>query len=92
VFITIDPERDTPELLKAYITNFDPSFVALRGTLGADEGGREGLQGLLRQGAGKSADSYTMDHTAGATSSTRPGQGCGCSSATAAAPRRWRPT
>ena len=28
VFITVDPERDTPELLKAYMANFDPSFVA----------------------------------------------------------------
>ena len=29
VFITLDPERDTPELLKAYMANFDPSFLAL---------------------------------------------------------------
>ena len=29
VFITLDPERDTPELLKAYMANFDPSFIAL---------------------------------------------------------------
>ena len=29
IFISLDPERDTPELLKAYMGNFDPSFVAL---------------------------------------------------------------
>ena len=29
IFITLDPERDTPEMLKAYLGNFDPSFVAL---------------------------------------------------------------
>jgi protein SCO1 len=32
VFVTVDPERDTPEVLKAYMANFDPSFVALRGS------------------------------------------------------------
>jgi protein SCO1/2 len=64
VFITIDPERDTQELLKAYMANFDPSFVALRPTL-------EQLQPLLRdfkiyakKVEGKSATSYTMDHSA----------------------------
>ena len=41
VFITVDPERDTQELLKAYMANFDPSFVALRPSL-------EQLQPLLK--------------------------------------------
>lgn len=64
VFITVDPERDTPELLKAYMANFDPSFVALRPT-------PEQLQPLLKDFkiyakpvAGKTATSYTMDHSA----------------------------
>ena len=64
VFITVDPERDTPELLKAYMANFDPSFVALRPT-------PEQLQPLLKdfkiyakKVEGKSATSYTMDHSA----------------------------
>ena len=30
LFVTVDPERDTPELLKAYMANFDASFLALR--------------------------------------------------------------
>lgn len=33
IFITLDPERDTPEILDAYVKLFDPTFVALRGTL-----------------------------------------------------------
>ena len=33
VFISLDPERDTPEVLDAYVKAFDPSFVALSGTL-----------------------------------------------------------
>src|SRR5258707_6690691 len=37
-FITIDPERDTAQVLKAYVGAFDPGFVALRG----DEAGVEG--------------------------------------------------
>jgi protein SCO1/2 len=64
VFITVDPERDTAELLKAYMANFDPSFVALRPT-------PEQLQPLLKdykiyakKVEGKSATSYTMDHSA----------------------------
>src|SRR5512140_2927320 len=32
LFVTVDPERDTPQVLKAYLANFDPSFLALRGT------------------------------------------------------------
>jgi hypothetical protein len=32
IFVTVDPERDTPEVLKGYMANFDPSFLALRGT------------------------------------------------------------
>ncbi len=32
VFITVDPARDTPQVLSAYMRNFDPSFVALTGT------------------------------------------------------------
>ena len=32
IFVTIDPERDTPQVLKAYMESFDPSFSALRGS------------------------------------------------------------
>ena len=32
VFMTTDPARDTPEKLQAWLTNFDPSFIGLRGT------------------------------------------------------------
>lgn len=33
VFITLDPERDTPQIIDKYVKAFDPSFVALSGTL-----------------------------------------------------------
>jgi cytochrome oxidase Cu insertion factor (SCO1/SenC/PrrC family)/copper(I)-binding protein len=32
VFVTTDPERDTPDRLRAWLANFDPSFVGLTGT------------------------------------------------------------
>ncbi len=32
LFVTVDPERDTPQVLKAYMANFDPTFLALRPT------------------------------------------------------------
>jgi protein SCO1 len=32
VFVTTDPARDTPEKLQAWLANFDPSFIGLRGT------------------------------------------------------------
>lgn len=64
VFITVDPERDTSELLKSYMANFDPSFVALRPA-------PEQLQPLLKdfkiyakKVEGKTPTSYTMDHSA----------------------------
>ena len=64
VFITVDPERDTAQLLQSYMANFDPSFVALRPT-------PEQLQPLLKdfkiyakKVEGKTATSYTMDHSA----------------------------
>ena len=64
IFVTVDPERDTQELLKAYMANFDPAFVALRPT-------PEQLPALLKdfkiyakKVEGKTPTSYTMDHSA----------------------------
>ncbi|MGY4827903.1 SCO family protein [Sphaerotilaceae bacterium SBD11-9] len=65
VFITIDPERDTPELLKAYMAGFDPSFVALRGTPEQTAATAKDFKVFYAKVPGKSEGSYTMDHTAG---------------------------
>ncbi|HET7791867.1 MAG TPA: SCO family protein [Rhizobacter sp.] len=65
VFITIDPERDTPELLKAYMAGFDPSFIALRGTLEQTAAIAKDFKVFYAKVPGKSDGSYTMDHTAG---------------------------
>lgn len=66
VFVTVDPERDTPELLQAYVANFDPSFVALRGTPEQTLAAAKHFKVFYAKVAGKTETSYTIDHTAGA--------------------------
>jgi len=65
VFVTIDPERDTPELLKAYVTNFDPSFVALRGSPEQTAAAAKEFKVFYAKVPGRTPGSYSMDHTAG---------------------------
>ena len=65
VFVTIDPERDTPEILKAYMGSFDPSFVALRGTLEQTQAAAKEFKVYFAKVPGKTEGSYTMDHSAG---------------------------
>lgn len=64
VFVTIDPERDTAELLKAYVANFDPGFVALRGTPDQTAAAAKEFKVFFAKVPGKTPESYTMDHTA----------------------------
>lgn len=65
VFVTVDPERDTAELLKAYMGSFDPSFVALRGTPEQTAAMAKEFKVFYAKVPGKVEGSYTMDHTAG---------------------------
>lgn len=64
IFITIDPERDTPELLKAYVANFGPDFVALRGTPEQTAAVAKDFKVYYKKVEGKTPGSYTMDHSA----------------------------
>ena len=65
VFVTVDPERDTPELLKAYVENFDASFVALRPTQEQLPVIAKEFKIYFKRVEGKTPTSYTMDHSAG---------------------------
>ncbi|WOB11072.1 SCO family protein [Piscinibacter gummiphilus] len=65
VFISVDPERDTPERLKAYMQGFDPSFIALRGTPEQTAAAAKDFRVYYSKVPGKTEGSYTMDHTAG---------------------------
>lgn len=65
IFITVDPERDTPELLKAYMANFGPDFVALRPTPEQLPQVTKDFKIYYKKVEGKTPTSYTMDHSAG---------------------------
>ena len=65
LFVTVDPERDTPELLKAYMANFDASFMALRPTPEELEAVAKEFKIYYKKVPGASETSYTMDHSAG---------------------------
>lgn len=62
IFITVDPERDTPDLLREYMASFDPSFLALTG--GADQIKAAADEFRVYYKKVPTGSSYTMDHTA----------------------------
>jgi protein SCO1/2 len=65
LLVTVDPERDTPELLAKYVTAFNPKFLALRGN--ADETARvaKEFKRIFQKVAGPRPENYSMDHSAG---------------------------
>ncbi|MBP6297427.1 MAG: SCO family protein, partial [Acidovorax sp.] len=65
IFVTVDPERDTAEMLKAYMGNFDPSFLALRGSPEQLAAVAKDFKIYYKKVEGKTDTSYTMDHSAG---------------------------
>ena len=63
LFVTLDPQRDTPDVLRGYVRGFDPSFVALTGTVADVDAAAQRFfvqYARVRQGA-----DYTIDHSAG---------------------------
>ena len=64
VFVTVDPERDTPGVLKAYLANFDPGFVGLRGSPEELAALAKDFKIYYKKVEGKTPGSYTMDHSA----------------------------
>nr|WP_315209983.1 SCO family protein [uncultured Albidiferax sp.] len=65
IFITVDPARDTPEVLKAYMGNFDPSFLALIPTPEQLAKVAKDYKAYYKKVEGSTPTSYTMDHSAG---------------------------
>ncbi|HWS04578.1 MAG TPA: SCO family protein, partial [Burkholderiaceae bacterium] len=65
IFVTVDPGRDTAEMLKAYMTNFDPSFLALIPTADQLPVVAKDFKVYYKRVEGKTPTSYTMDHSAG---------------------------
>ena len=65
IFVTVDPERDTPEMLKAYMASFDPGFLALRGSPEQLAAVAKDFKIYYKRVDGQTPTSYTMDHSAG---------------------------
>ncbi|ULR87831.1 MULTISPECIES: SCO family protein [unclassified Comamonas] len=65
IFASVDPARDTPEILQAYLANFDPSFLALRGSDEETAKMAKDFKVYYKRVEGQTPGSYTMDHTAG---------------------------
>ena len=65
IFITVDPERDTPALLAEYVPAFDPSFIGLSGDAAATEAVAKEFRVFFRKSGDLAGDRYTVDHSAG---------------------------
>lgn len=64
LFMTVDPRRDTPELLKSYVPAFDASFLGLYGDAAATAKVTKDFKIYAAERPGKTPDSYTVDHSA----------------------------
>ncbi|MBU6486014.1 MAG: SCO family protein [Betaproteobacteria bacterium] len=65
LFVTIDPERDTPALLARYVPAFDPRFLGLWGDAEATGRTAKEFKIVYEKVPGATPGSYTMDHSAG---------------------------
>jgi len=65
LFVTLDPERDTRELLAEYVPAFDPDFLGLYGDLETTAKTAKEFRVFYQKHAGPTPSSYTLDHTAG---------------------------
>lgn len=64
LFVTVDPTRDTPEVLSQYVHAFNPSFIGLRPSEAQLAQFAKAFRVYYAKVPGKTPDSYTMDHTA----------------------------
>jgi len=64
LFVTADPERDTSEILKQYVTAFDPRFLGLRGTPEQTAQAAKDFKVLIQKNPGELSN-YTVDHSSG---------------------------
>lgn len=65
LFVTVDPERDTPEMLAKYVPAFDPSFVGLWGDPDTIARTAKSFKVFYQKTETSSSGSYSIDHTAG---------------------------
>ncbi|MBI4753896.1 MAG: SCO family protein [Betaproteobacteria bacterium] len=65
LFVSVDPERDTPELLRNYLPAFNPGFLGLHGDAATIAALARDFKVFYQKQAGASASTYTIDHSAG---------------------------
>jgi protein SCO1/2 len=66
LFVTVDPERDTKEILAQYVPAFDPRFVGLYGDAAATERTAKEFKVIYQKQPGAVPGTYSVDHSAGA--------------------------
>ncbi|HEX2566184.1 MAG TPA: SCO family protein [Burkholderiales bacterium] len=64
LFVTVDPERDTPQVLAKYVTAFDPRFLGLYGDAEATKRAAKEFKIFYEKASGGAPASYSMDHSA----------------------------
>ena len=64
VLVTLDPERDSAAMLGAYVTAFNPTFIALRGDAEATTRAAREFKVFFQKVPGKTPGAYSLDHTA----------------------------
>ncbi len=65
LMVTVDPERDTPEILKQYVTALDPRFVGLTGDKDAIARTAREFKVFYQKSPGPTADTFSVDHSSG---------------------------
>lgn len=63
LFVTVDPERDTPEVLSQYVPAFDPGFLGLSGDAAATQRAAKEFKIFYEKRAGSTPSAYTVDHS-----------------------------
>ena len=89
LFVTVDPERDTPEVMKAYMGAFDPAFVALIAARRSNSPRWPRTSRSTTRRSKARRRPATPWTTRPPASSTTRRAGCACTRATARACRRW---
>jgi protein SCO1 len=65
LFVTVDPERDTPDLLSRYVPAFNASFLGLYGDAAATAETAKEFKILYQKQPGPTPGAYSVDHSAG---------------------------
>jgi protein SCO1 len=63
LFITVDPERDTPKIMQDYVSSFNPAIIGLSGSQQAIDAAEKTFRVFARKGPLQADGDYSMDHS-----------------------------